>query len=43
MRIIGGLLFIIIVDVIAFLIHPVVGIIWTVLPIAAVIYNWKKL
>ena len=43
LRIIGSLIFIIIFDVIGFLINPIIGILWTVLPIVAVIYNWKRL
>ena len=37
------LIVIILVAIIAFLIHPILGLLWTVLPIVAIAYNWKDL
>jgi hypothetical protein len=43
LRIIGGLFFILLVGIITFSIHPILGFLVVVLPIVGVIYNWKDL
>ena len=43
LRIIGDIIIIILWAVIWFAIHPFLGFMMTVIPIAGVIYNWKQL
>jgi ABC-type protease/lipase transport system fused ATPase/permease subunit len=42
LSIIGNIIFIILYVIVVFLIHPVVGLLATVLPIAGLLYNWNK-
>lgn len=42
LRIIGGIIFIILVGIIAYLINPILVLLWVALPIVVVIYNSRR-